>query len=296
MSHALAAALGKLRQAEGARLASSTLTRGQQRALDLFAQQTGSVVFRTAGRGAVYEIINHAVVDQQWRQLVPQDAEFLDGSLPIRARNIASARSSKAGAHGHGLSYLLLKARDGAVIWRDDAGNTLDVGLATLQQGASVLALTPDNSWRSEEVVWLVENQAVFDRLDWLPDDDKATVIYYSGQLPNVLIDWLAYRPRARVLRFFPDYDGVGLQNYARLRDRLGASVSLWLMPDWPAKLVMFGDSRLWRDTLVAFVSATTYSAYEQFEPGVLELMRTMQQHGLALEQEAVWLDTSSHP
>ena len=296
MSHALVAALGKLRQSVGARLASSSLTRGQQRALDLFAQQTGSVLFRAAGRGAVYEIINQAVVDQQWRLLVPQDTELLDGSLPARARNIASSRSSKNGEHGHECTYLLLKARDGEVIWRDDVGNTMDVGQVTLRQGASVLALAPENSWYSEGAVWLVENQAVFDRLDWLPDDEKATVIYYSGQLPNVLIDWLAYRPRATALRFFPDYDGVGLQNYARLRERLGSSVSLWLMPNWPAKLVMFGYAQLWRDTLPAFISATKYPAYERFEPCVLELMRTMQQRGLALEQEAVWLDASSPP
>lgn len=292
MSQRLRAALGKLRQAEAA-LPSSDLTPAQRRALEQFAGQTGSVQMRPGGRGVVFVILKPAIVERHWRALTPVDAQALPDGLPDRASNIAGTRSSKGAFHRHLRHYLLLKAGPGEVTWHDKKGHRLDLRQATDHQGAGVLAIEIGNTWHAPGPLWLVENQALFDRVDWLPQDDasnKSSVAYYSGQLPNVLIDWLAERPRASRLWCFPDYDGVGLLNYARLKARLGDTARLWLMPDWQYRLLRFGSNLLWQDTAREFNVAREKLEVLEHDIEVHELIRTMQGRGLALEQESVWL------
>lgn len=295
MSQRLRAALGKLRQAETG-LAGSALTPAQRRALEAFASQTGSVQMRPGGRGVVFVILQPAIVERHWRDLTPIQADALPEDLPDRANNIAGTRSSKGAYHRHGRHYLLLKAGPGEVIWQDKAGHCLDLRQATDQQGAGVLAVETGSSWRAPGPLWLVENQALFDRLDWLPDESVAqnntgsSIAYYAGQLPTALVDWLAEQPRASELWCFPDYDGVGLLNYARLKARLGESVRLWLMPEWQIRLTRFGSNGLWQDTAREFHAARQRLESLEDDPQVQALMRAMQAQGLALEQEAVWL------
>ena len=290
MSRGLIAALRKLRQAPEGRLASSQLSDGQRRELTSFAQATGSIHVRPQGRGVVFEISLLAVVEHQWRQLVPIEQEDLMSDLPSRARNIASTRSSKGAEHSHEFSYLLLKAGSGQVDWLDEQGHQLDLRASTDQLGAAALAIHAGSTWRSEHPLWLVENQALFDRLDWLPSAEPASVAYYSGQLANNLIEWLAEMPRASTVWFFPDYDGVGLLNYARICARLGDSVRLWLMPQWQDRLARFGSATVWSDTQREFNAMLAKFDSISIEPEVKQLIEGMQTQGLALEQEAVWL------
>jgi len=290
MSRALIAALGKLRQVGEGRLAGSALSVAQRRALEAFARQAGCVRLEPKGRGIVYQVTDPDRLEQHFRKLSPRDHNELDDSLPNRAVNIATARSSKSAGHAHDTSYLLLKAGPGRAEWRDGAGHRLDLRAATDQLGAAALALNADNCWATEGRLWLVENQALFDRLDWLPHETDSSVAYYSGQLSTGLLDWLAERPRAGQVLFFPDYDGVGLLNYARLKKRLGDRVVFWLMPNWPARLKRYGNAGLWQSTLNDFLLARKRLSTLPIDSTVQHLMNTMQQCGLALEQEAVWL------
>ncbi len=290
MSRGLIAALRKLRQAPEGRLASSQLSDGQRRELTSFAQATGSIHVRPQGRGVVFEISLLAVVEHQWRQLVPIEQEDLMSDLPSRARNIASTRSSKGGEHGHEISYLLLKAGPGQVDWHDEQGHILDLRISTDQLGAAALAIHAGSTWRSEHPLWLVENQALFDRLDWLPSAEPASVAYYSGQLANNLIEWLAEMPRAPAIWFFPDYDGVGMLNFVRIRSRLGGAVRLWLMPQWQDRLARFGSATIWSDTQREFNAVLAKFTLLELEPEVRQLIECMKTQGLGLEQEAIWL------
>ncbi len=290
MSRGLIAALRKLRQTPEGRLASSQLSEGQRRELTRFAQATGSIHIRPQGRGVVFEISLLAVVEHQWRQLVPIEQADLTNDLPSRARNIASTRSSKGAEHGHEISYLLLKAGSGMVDWHDEQGHLLDLRISTDQLGAAALAIHAGSTWRSEHPLWLVENQALFDRLDWLPSAEPASVAYYRGQLPNVLIDWLSETSRAPMLWFFPDYDGVGMLNYARIRSRLGGAVRLWLMPQWQDRLAHFGSATIWSDTQREFNAVLAKFTHLELEPEVRQLIECMKTQGLGLEQEAIWL------
>ena len=245
---------------------------------------------RPSGRGVVFAIINPEVVDKHWRELSPVDLMELDRTLPNRAKNIAIARSSKSQDHLHDVHYLLLKAGKGSVTWVDDAGHRLHLREMTDQQGAAAFAIRENNSWATDGVLWLVENQALFDRLDWLPDEPNTSVAYYSGNLRNGFLEWLAAKPRAATIWFFPDYDGVGLMNYARIKACLGNKVHFWLMPEWETKLTRLGNDSLWKDTFRDFQAAQARLANLQIERELLTLMQSMQIHGLALEQEAIWL------
>lgn len=293
MSRALHAALRRLLLSASGQLAGSQLTAAQARALDELRMRTGAVGLQRSGRGVIYRVIERQILEQHLNELMPLAVAELDTDLPQRAGNIGLSRSSKTGQHGHGIHYLQLKAQ-GAVCWRStEHGHTLDLQQATRQQGAATLTIggDSDQSWSSDDELWLVENQAVFDRLDWLPYSEAASVAWYSGHLRTCLIDWLAQQPRASHIRLFPDYDGVGLHNYLRLRHRLGNQVSFWLMPDWDHRLRQFGNNALWQKTAADFQAAMTgLQPVLADEPEVHQLMRAMQAQGLALEQEAIWL------
>ncbi len=267
-------------------LPASQFTPAQRSALDRFARQTGAVTCQRQGRGDVYRVSNPQLFGIHLGELSPQIEMPAPESLPLRAQHIAHARSSKARKHQHDSYYPQLKAVGDRVFWhQDEHGNQLSLSQLTQDYGAASLRLQAEDSWQTAQPLWLVENQALFDRTDWLPADTQATLLYYGGQLDGRLIAWLARHPRASRVILFPDYDGVGLANVARLVARLGKNCECWLMPDWQTKLERYGSQRLWQDTYREFNSVVS-----QLPDYLRPLTDRMCQTGLALEQEAVWL------
>ncbi|MPS49584.1 hypothetical protein [Methylobacillus sp.] len=267
-------------------LQASQFTDAQRRALDHFARQTGAVTCQRQGRGDVYRVSDSRLFDIHLRALSPQVEMQTTADLPLRAQHIAHARDSKARSHQHGYYYPLLKAVGEKVLWRQgEHGNELPLGELTHHFGVASLRIEAGDTWQSEQPLWLVENQALFDRTDWLPTGTQATLLYYGGQLDGRLLAWLGQRPRASRVVLFPDYDGVGLTNFARLFAQLGDACECWLMPDWQSKLARYGSQRLWQDTFRDFASAVA-----QLPDYLSPLTAQMRQSGLALEQEAVWL------
>ena len=289
MSRVLIAALGKLRKSPEGSVAGSALTDSQRRALDTFVRQTGCVSCQPRGRGVVYSISKPGLLLQHWRRLCPTDEADISKDMPARAANIARQRNSKSAGHQHSCYYLLLKAIDDSANWKSEQEGTLAVADSTARYGAAALAIAPHDSWQSQAPLWLVENQALFDRLDWLPAGSGGSIAYYGGQLNSLLLNWLADRPRASQIILFPDYDGVGLMNYARLREHVACH--FWLMPHWQERLQRFGNAALWQATRKDF-RATAERILHLTPPAHLRaLLNAMQTGGLALEQEAVWLE-----
>ena len=286
MNKELISALAKLRGS--GRVTGSTFTRRQRRALDEFARKTACIQETVAGRGTIYQVRNKAALDTYWRELCPNERDELPENLPQRAMNVALSRDSKGFDHRHGLYYLLLKGRGPGVTWTN-GHSTLKLSDATQDYGAATLGIRIEDHWRSDQTLWLVENQSLFDSLDWLPEGTVASVAYYGGQLSNLLIDWLAKTPRARKVILFPDYDGIGLMNYARLRAQLSEDCEFWLMPGWSCLLKKYGNPTVWRDNLDSFEAAYDRLCVEA-DRGLLTLMQTMREHAMALEQEVIWL------
>lgn len=287
VDRALADALSKL-ESGGGSLAASSFGESQQRALDGFARRSGAIQRQPGGRGSIYCVRDWDVFRQALRSLRPfADADGL-AAIPRRAANVGRMRDSKDGRHQHSASYVLLKSAVPDVCWSNGI-EVLDLGAATRSYGAAVLSVTPEDHWRSLHPLWLVENQALFDSLEWMPDECSASVAYYAGQLSGRFLAWLASEPRASEIVHFPDYDGVGLRNYARLKRAVGGSSRFWLMPDWHLRLKRFGNAALWDRTRADFEIAST-DLSGSVDPGLQELLLAMAREGLALEHEAVWL------
>lgn len=279
--------LALLRLQTKGRVAVSQFTSSQRAALDEFAKQTGAVRCERQGRGDVYCINDQSVFDIHLLNLAPDYLNSIDTHLPQRAQRIAHARSSKAGNHQHDNYYPILKAVGENVCWYNDENHRqLPLSQLTRDFGSTSLTISATDGWYTPQVLWLVENQALFDHTEWLPKDSQVSLVYYAGQIDGRLLNWLSSRPRAQKVVHFADYDAVGLSNFTRLYARLGDECSFWLIPDWPKKLARYGNPKLWQDNLDQFLNLK-----ENVPEYVQSLMRQMTQLGLALEQEAVWLD-----
>jgi len=213
-----------------------------------------------------------------------------DATLPRRTRRLALSRDSKTGRHHHNRYYPLLKFVGDSIKWCNGDGTTLPLSELTHNFGAATLSLEHGDAWNTEQPLWLTENQALFDRIDWLPKGTSATLLYYGGYIHGRLLAWLCQRRRASHIILFPDYDGVGLSLYARLHQKLGNSCEFWLMPQWEQKLARYGNARLWHKTSHLFTAVAA-----SLPPSVRKLAEQMQRQELALEQEAVWLRTPEY-
>ncbi|ABV86593.1 Wadjet anti-phage system protein JetD domain-containing protein [Shewanella pealeana] len=291
MSQALAKALMRLRDAHPESVAASTMTQPQRKQLEEFGRKTQSIRVTPKGRGVTYSIQEVEVVQVTLNQLVPD--RNLSFPVPQRAANIASSRSSKKGLTVHNVTYVLAKTvadpqwKVGELPTKHLQAATELFGVFALEVGGAI-----NGNLHSIHPIWLVENQALFDLLDWLPSNEPTTIIWYRGQLHNKLIDWLSMPERAPIVYFFADYDGVGLNNFRRLKEKLEGRAEFWFMPNWRELLTRYGQNQLWGDT------ARDFESFERNSEGWLEsltelneLVQSMKKQGLALEQEVVWLN-----
>ncbi|EGQ9991264.1 TPA: hypothetical protein I7765_02590 [Vibrio vulnificus] len=293
MSQPLIAALKRLMHAHPDSIAASTMTTAQKRQLDEFCRKTHSVRMTPSGRGVAYRIEDLAVVTVTLQQLSPH--QDLPLPIPPRAANIASTRSSKQGRITHDVTHVFIKTR-GQPNWSDGDRPTEQLQRASEEFGVAALEIGGDknHSLYSKHPIWLVENQELFDRLNWLPTSEPTSVIWYRGQLHNKLIDWLAAPQRSPFIYLFADYDGVGLNNYRRLKERLGERVTFWLMPNWRTLLTRYGQNKLWIDTAREFESFERNAGqWLEQENELKALIQAMKRQGLALEQEVVWLNSA---
>lgn len=290
MSQALIKALTRLVEVYPDSIPGSTLTPSQKKQLEEFICKTHCAQVIPKGRGVAYGILDMDVVKVTLDQLAPN--QDLSSTVPQRAANIASTRNSKQGRVGHDVTYVLAKTVANP-LWEVSGVLTEHLNVATEEFGVFSLEVGGERNrdLNTQHSIWLVENQALFDRLDWLPNNEPTTVIWYRGQLHNKLIDWLSVPERAPMVYFFADYDGVGLNNYRRLKEQFDERAEFWMMPNWKELLNRYGQNQLWVDT------AREFDSFERNSKRLLErssqlrdLVTEMKKQGLALEQESVWL------
>ncbi|RIZ65884.1 MAG: hypothetical protein D0531_07335 [Methylococcales bacterium] len=273
-------------------LTASTFTASQRKELEQFALSTRQIEVLKKGRSIVYQIINRQSLINYLRQMHPLDNDLLASNLPVRSRNIGTERNSKAGRSSHDCCYLLMKAWDSEVIWENEK-STMRVAELTEDFGAATLQVSLGQRWRTNSPLLLVENQALFDRCDWLPENFNGCLVYYAGQLSELLLQWLAEQKRSDAVTLFPDYDGVGLSNFLRLKSALHPDSHLYFywLPDWENKLITFGSTKIWQETRVLFENALQkLEAMNALNDDFIKLGYLTQHHGKTLEQEAIWL------
>ncbi len=273
-------------------LTASAFTLNQRTHLEQFARETRLIELNKQGRSTVYRVINRQSVFNYLRQLHPLDDVSLPTDIPSRSRNIGTDRNSKTGQTGHDCWYLLMKAWDSDVVWQNDH-DAMHPAELTERFGVAALRLRSGQTWQCNRLLLLVENQALFNQCDWLPQGFNGCLAYYAGQLSDVLLQWLSEQKRTNEVILFPDYDGIGLTNYARLTNSLhpDSTLHFYWLPDWENKLATFGNAEIWLKTRVQFENAfEKLSAMNALNDDLIKLGHLSQHHGKALEQESIWL------
>ena len=273
-------------------LNASSFTPNQRKALEQFSLNTRLIEIRKQSRSTIYRVLNRQSVLDFLVMQQPIANDLLPQNIPVRSQNIGSQRDSKKGQTSHETCYLLMKSWNDTAIFRNENDIFYPTNL-TERFGVAALQLHINQTWQSNCPLWLVENQALFNHCDWLPENFDGCLIYYAGQLSDVLLRWFAKQKRTNNVVLFPDYDGVGLSNYVRLAQSLHADSTLefYWMPNWEAKLETFGNADVWQKTRVQFENA--FEKLQTLNLQTVEFIRLgnlLQHHGKALEQEAIWL------
>lgn len=288
MNRVLATALRRLLTTPGD-VPGSAFTQAQRSELETYGQRTGAVRAVRKGAGNVFRAVLPDVVRMLLGTIAPDYMEGVSDDLPKRVRNIAMTRSSKGGRHGHDRYHLILKPIGAGGHWSTDGGSEFDLAEAALATGAAMLPVTPDDTWITDGDLWLVENQAMFDQLDWLENDEHGSLAYFAGTLHGTLLRWLERRHRAARVIVFPDYDGNGMACFSRAFQASAAPCKLHLFPGWESALARYGNPDLHKINLPALKSAIR-SMPPAARDCAAPLIERMIQTGKALEQEAVWL------
>jgi hypothetical protein len=273
-------------------LIASAFTQSQRKALEQFALNTRLVEVKKQGNGVVYRLIDRQNISNYVRQLHPMEDEQLLSLLPKRSRNIGTDLSSKKGQYGHDSFYLLMKAWDCNVVWQC-GDNTMNPSELTMRLGVAAMQVSTNNAWHCNRSLLLVENQALFDRCDWLPDEFNGCLVYYAGQLSDIVLKWFSEQKRANDVILFPDYDGIGLTNYARLAATIHpySTLHFYWLADWENKLSVYGNAEVWSKTRIQFENAMQrLRTLNVLDDNFIRLGSLSQCHGKVLEQEAIWL------
>ncbi|MEC4747298.1 hypothetical protein [Methylomicrobium sp. Wu6] len=123
--NALAEVLQRLLDSREA-LTASAFTPSQRKLLEQFALSTRQIDIGKQGRSTLYRIVNRTSLVAYLQQQQPLAEDELPSEIPARSKNIGRHRDSKKGKSEHESSYLLLKAWDEQVVWRQ-ADKTLNL-------------------------------------------------------------------------------------------------------------------------------------------------------------------------
>ena len=247
---------------------------------------SGALIRRRCGRGMILEVADRNALDAFLRRLFPHGATApmqSDGStFPPRGEAVALYRNAKR-ARAASAEPVLLRAIAPAVASRDSS--KLDLLALTRTAGAACLLIDDGERWRIESRIAIVENLEVFLHFERL-QTGRSIALYANGRLSGRVLDWLASREMSRCeFLHCGDYDPVGLDEYVRLRDRLGSRVVLHVPANLDGLLARYGKRGLIEDS-AAILARLRRSPV----PEVRRIAGIMDTTGCGLEQEALLL------
>ena len=172
------------------------------------------------------------------------------------------------------------------VLLRD--GQPVQAATATAEHGVFAFLLGERSRYSLRGACALVENPAVFTCIERLKLP-ISLAIYGHGRASNRLLDWLAgiHAPDFTLLHL-PDYDPVGLSEFARFRARLGKLARLHLPADLPARFERFSNRSLLEKTNSRAVLANLRRLPV---PEIRKVLELIDRHNAGLEQEALLLE-----
>ncbi len=248
---------------------------------------SGVLVWERSGAGKRLCVRNAETLSSFILDRFPFTELEMEAEISRRVASVGRFRNSKA-LRGDTPDIVTVRGWSDIALWYE--GKSIAVSEATRTHEVFSFALTPDRHYELRTPCALVENPAVllgFERFGIHSEIPLA--IFAGGRVSNRLLDWLASQtaPSFHLLHF-PDYDPVGLSEYARVNARLGRRAALHLpatLPDYFARLAN-------RD-LLRFPATTTLLAKLRTMqiPEIQTVIKLIDHYNAVLEQEALLLD-----
>lgn len=262
----------------------SSIAQSFRKELEVWAERKGYISILKVGKGKVFKVVNEKALEWEIAHLAPK--KDLD-DLPARVQNLAKNSNTKAGQTTLDFSYFLCKAVGDCVIV-----DGVDVSFITKSLGCFALPIKEDSDGvECNDSLILVENQQLLDDLRWVPSDFNGIILYYAGNLSARLRAWLTKSSFARVI-LFPDYDAVGINNYANLVEDVPCAQWFW-MDEWKNKLIEYGSGELRKKGNQDALFENLWNRFKEkgFPDEKMEsLMIEIRKRGKMLEQEVVLL------
>lgn len=242
-------------------------------------RDAGFIQWEKSGAGARYFITEEEAI----RNLL--ESTGFDGNLDELTPK-AKAVALHGDAHkGRDESMLLTLSTAGSPKW-SNGESTLDVSDHVSRFGIATLVVRPDDQWRTDQPVGLVENMDLvlhgkryFERVGF-----QGSVLYYSGWLSKALLDWLTESKRAPSYIIFADYDLVGIKNYLLAKKRLGKSLDIYIPKNLPELLKKYGNP----EKLESKSDRTLIESTD--DPEAIRLYQALLDAGRGLDQESLLL------
>lgn len=231
-----------------------------------------------SGGGRRIVVKNDTALRQWIAANYPSGLVGIAAELPPRAESVANFADSK---RGRPIDVWLVFLRGfGDAVLRRSVGA---MPLAELTRGFGVTAaiLEPRDPWQIDGTLALVENLELFLHVERVaPDVDVA--LWYAGRVPGRVLDWVAALP-ARQFLHMPDYDPVGLDEYLKVRARVGDRARLFVPADLEGRVARFGRAQLLEDS-----EAVLLRVRKEADSAVRAVLDVLDRHGKGLEQEAL--------
>ena len=244
---------------------------------------SGVVVEERSGAGRRLAVQDTVALRAFFSKRYP-DAGFFEGASS-RIAGVARFRDTKALALDEA-KLVCARAWQTDVLLRD--GQPVQAAAATAEHGVFAFLLGERSRYSLRGACALVENPAVFTCIERLKLP-ISLAIYGHGRASTRLVDWLAgiTAPDFTLLHL-PDYDPVGLSEFARIRARLGKRARLYLPADLPVRFERFSNRSLLDKTNSQAMLA---NLRRSSVPEIRRLLELMDRHNAGLEQEALLLE-----
>ena len=261
-------------------VAFSSIAQSLRKELEVWAERKGCISIQKAGKGKVFKVVDEKTLEWEIKHLAP---EIDLTNLPARVQNLVKNNNTKAGQTKLDFSYYLCKA-----VGEDITVNEVNVSLITKSLGCFALPVWNDSDGvNCNGSLILVENQQLIDNVEWVPADFVGIVLYYAGNLSARLRIWLKKSSFASVI-FFPDYDAVGINNYANLVEDVPYAKWFW-MNDWKDKLLAHGCKELRKKGNQDAMFENLWKRFKESgfpDKEIENLMNEIRKNGKMLEQE----------
>lgn len=231
-----------------------------------------------SGGGLAIEVRDLGTLMTFFRGRYPSEGISVDG--PPRARAVGMLRNAKRVGRTN-MEPVLLRATGPAVCTRD--GVPCDLRATTVQTGSACLLLEEGRFWTLTAPVAIIENMESFLHFEKMgvPAD---VALYAAGRLSDLALKWIG-SPELSQCRFTHcgDYDPVGLDEFLRLKAKVGARARLHLPHNLRDLVATYGRPELLRDS-----EAVLRRLRDATDPDVRSVVQVLDGTGRGLEQEVL--------